>query len=152
MGDVYNVSSGTQALVASTTKTILQIASPATSRVKLNFLSVSFDGAASATPVKVTLLRQTSAGTGSSAATPAPLDIDGIAATSTCIKGCATEPASGTELYSWYVTPNGSGFALSFPPGEEPLIDDSGGTQPRLGLSINAPAAVNAIANFTFTE
>lgn len=147
MADIYNVNTGSVALTASTDKTVAQVAADANNRVRLNYLSVAFDGAASATPVTVTLERQTTAGTMSSV-TPAPLDPDAVAASSSASYDASSEPTSSTALYTWFVAPSGGLFAITFAPGEEPVIDVSG----RLGLVCNSPASVNAVVNMTFTE
>lgn len=150
MADVYTVSSGSNPVASGVAETVLQLVG-GTQRVRVNYLSVSFDGAASATPALVTVTRQTTAGT-SSAATIVPVDADSPACIATALKTFTAEPSDGVDLYQWYVTPNGGLFQVSFAPGEEIVVDTSGGTQPRLGIVVNVPTACNVVANFAFTE
>ena len=147
MADVYNVSTGAVALVASTEKTVLQVATDANNRAKVGYISVSFDGAASASPALVQMERQTTAGTMSSV-TPAPLDPDAPACSTTAQYNATAEPTSGTKLFDWYVVPNGGLFAITFAPGEEPVVDVSG----RIGITVNSPASCNCTVNMTFVE
>lgn len=147
MADAYNVSTGSVALVAATEKTVVQVATDASNRAKVGYISVAFDGAASASPATVTLIRQTTAGT-TSAVTPAPLDPAAPACSTTAGKDASAEPTAGTILYTWFIVPNGGLFAIVFAPCEEPTVDVSG----RLGVTIDSPASCNATVNMTFVE
>lgn len=148
--DLYTVNSGAVSLTAATLKSILQIATPSTTRAKLVSFSISFNSVTSSdAPAVVDLLRQTTAGTGGTSATVAPLDPDAPAAQSTGLYNISSaEPTAGNVLWSGYVTPVGGLFVLNFAEGEEPILDISS----RIGLRVNSPSAVSAIATLTFAE
>lgn len=150
MADVYTVSSGSNAVASGVAETVLQLVG-GTKRLRVSYVSVSFDGAASGVPALVTVTRQTTAGT-SSAATIVPIDADSPACIATAVKTFTVEPTDGATLYEWYVTPNGGLFQVNFAPGEEIVVDTSGGTEPRLGIVVNVPTACNVVANFAFSE
>jgi hypothetical protein len=145
--DSYILSTDTVALSTATAKTVAHIATPATGRIKLSYISIAMDGAASATPARVDLLRQTTAGTATST-TPNPIDPDAPASLTTCTKNCTSEPTASTILYSWYIPNGGQTFMINFAPGEEPLVQESG----RIGIRINSPLACNSITNISFIE
>lgn len=145
--DNYVLNSGTVALTASTTKTVAQIATPSTQRIVVNYLSIAFDGAASAVPAKVDLLRQTTAGTGS-VGTAYPLDPNSPSSLTTCMTGATVEPTASTVLFSWYVVPNGGLFMVNFAPGEEVRVDEND----RIGVRVNSPSSCNTIVNIGFLE
>lgn len=150
--DLYSITTPATSLSAATTKTLLQAATSANKRLRVTGFSISFNSVTSShAAVVVDLLRQTSAGTGTSV-TAAPIDGDAPAATATCLRSHSAEPASGDVLWSGFVTPVGGLFVYNFAPGEEPLVDTSGGFQPRIGLRATAPSAVDAIATLTFAE
>lgn len=148
--DLYSVNSGVVSLSAATAKTVLQIATPATTRAKVVGFSVSFNSVtASDAPAVVDFLRQTTAGTGGTSATLAPLDPDAPASQVTGLYDInAAEPTGGNVLWSGYVTPVGGLFVYNFADGEEPILDISN----RVGIRINSPSAVSAIATLTYAE
>lgn len=145
--DSYVLSTDVVALNAATPKTVAHISTPTTQRIKLTYISVALDGAASATPVRVDLVRQTTAGTATTV-TPNPIDLDAPASLTTCSKNATSEPTAGVILYSWYVAAGGQTFMVNFAPGEEPIVQESA----RIGLRITAPAACNSITNIGFVE
>lgn len=150
--DLYTINSTATSLSAATAKTLLQAASPADKRLWVHSFSVSFNSVTSSdAPVVVDLMRQTTAGTGTSV-TPVPLDGNAPASTSTCLRSHTVEPSSGDILWSGYVTPVGGLFVYTFSPGEEPIVDESGGFQPRIALRATSPSAVSVIASLTFAE
>jgi hypothetical protein len=147
MADVYSITTTSTAVAIATPQTLLQLEAPSDKRVRLQFLSVSFDGAASATPAKVHLLRQTTAGTATTD-TATPLDMDAPAAGTTCRRLYTVEPTDGDILFSWFATPSGSAFSISFAPGEEPVIPESG----RLAVKVESQVGLNAFASMQFAE
>lgn len=150
--ELYTINSTATSLSAATTKTLLQAASPADKRLRVTGFSISFNSVTTSdVPVTVDLLRQTTAGTGTSV-TPAPLDGNAPASTSTCLRSHSAEPSAGDVLWSGFVTPVGGLFVYNFAPGEEPIVDESGGYQPRIGIRATSPSAVDAIATLTFAE
>lgn len=130
---------GAIALSAATAKTILQVAAPSNQRLAVKGFGVFFDGTSgSAVPVAVELLRQSTAGTMSSA-TPVPDDDDWTETIqSTCQKTATVEPTAGSVLRRYDVPPT-SGYERSYAPDEEIHIKGGG----RLGLRCTAPASVN---------
>src|SRR5438477_3250357 len=94
-------------------KTIAQIAAASTDRLELIEWSMSFNGtSASAVPVLVQLNRQTSAGTGGVATTPALQDLADAASASTGLTGplaavWTAEPTAGVIIYQYYFPPVG---------------------------------------------
>lgn len=148
--DLYTLNSGAVSLSASTAKTVLQIATPSSTRAKIVGFSISFNSVTTTdAPAVVDLLRQTTAGTGGSSATLAPLDPDAPASQSTGLYDISSaEPSAGSVLWSGYVTPVGGLFVYNFADGEEPVLDVSN----RIGIRVNSPAAVSAIATLTYAE
>lgn len=150
--DLYTINSTATSLSAATAMTLLQAASPSDKRLRVVSFSISFNSVTSSdVPVTVDLLRQTNAGTGTSV-TPAKIDGSSPASTATCLRSHSSEPSSGDVLWSGFVTPVGGLFVMNFAPGEEPVVDASGGYQPRIGLRATAPSAVSAIATLTYAE
>lgn len=136
------------ALTAATAKTVLQLVAAANHRVKLLGWGVYFDGqSATAEPVQVRLLRQTSAGTMTSL-TATKRD-DSLAETlQTAGQHTATaEPTAGDVLEVKEVHPQG-GFEVWYPFGQEVIV----GGGDRVGLELTAPATVNARAQMIFEE
>ena len=136
------------ALVADTAKTILQLIAPANHRLKVIGWGVFFDGtSATAQPVKVELLRQTSAGT-MSANTPVKWD-DSLAETlqTTAQDSATVEPSAGDILERKEVHPQTS-YEKIFPLSQEPIV----GGGDRIGIRCEADAGVNVRAEITFEE
>lgn len=148
--DLYSLNSGAVSLSAATVKTVLQLVTPSTTRAKVTGFSVSFNSVTSSdAPAVVDLLRQTTAGTGGSAATMAAMDPDAPAALCSGLYDISSaEPSSGNVLWTGYVTPVGGLFVYNFADGEEPVLDISN----RVGIRINSPSAVSAIATLTYAE
>ena len=150
----YIASSGTVAASVGALKTILQVAAGSADRLLITEIGVTFDGVnASAVPVVVNLQRQTTSGSGPGATiTPILLDPADGAAHASAVAGptpgaWTTEPTAGDILRSWTVPPT-SGLILQFPLDVQPRVGLSG----RIALTINAPAAVDAVAYIEWTE
>ena len=137
------------ALSAATARTVLQVVAASNHRVKVPEWGVSFDGASNtAVPVLVELVRQSSAGSGSSAVTLSKADesTDETLQT-TAIDGCTSEPTGSEVIHAELVHPQ-AGYTWQSQFGGELLI--KGGT--RLGLRCTAPAGVNCKARITLEE
>jgi len=138
---------GEIALVAATAKTILQWVMPTNQRGDLRSVAVGFDGInPTAEPVQVELLRQTTAGTMSSATVVK----DSAAAEtpqSTAQKNATAEPTAGDVLRRWEVHPQAGTSVEKFDKRE---MEMAGGT--RLGLRCTAPANVNVTASMSVEE
>jgi hypothetical protein len=136
------------ALSAATAKTVLQLIAPTNHRLKLLRWKVSFDGiSTTAEPVKVVLMRQTTAGTMTSL-TIRKAD-DSIAETlqATAQHTATAEPTSGEILDAVDIHPQ-SGYESTYNLGQEDIV----GGGDRVGIVCTAPAGVNVIAQIRYEE
>jgi uncharacterized membrane protein len=135
------------ALSAATVKTVVQVTAPANHRVKILGWGVFFDGAsATAVPVRVRLLKQTSSGT------MTPLTLRQTSARVETTQSIAThtataEPTAGDIVDIILVHPQ-QGYEIKYTPGQEIVL---GGGE-RIGIDCNAPATVNVTAKILFEE
>lgn len=129
-------------------KTLLQLVAAANHRVLVIEWSVSFNGIDNtAEPIKVSLARQTTAGT-SSALTPEKMNEGDDETLQTTARHTATvEPTTGNSIAREKVHPQG-GFTWQAPPGGKIVI--KGGN--RLGWIITAPAAIAVELRAVFEE
>lgn len=148
MADLFGVAQTVEvALAAATAKTIIQLVAPANHRVKVLGWGVSFDGtSATAEPVQVRLLRQTTAGT-MSALTPVLTRTAAETIQSTAQHTATAEPTAGDVLDAIEVHPQGA-YEKQCIPGQEFVIGTSG----RIGIECTAPAIVNVRAKLFFEE
>lgn len=137
------------AFSAGLAKTIIQLTAPTNHRVKLLRWKISFDGVSpTEAPVQVRLLRQTSAGVMNSL-NPVKQD-DSISDTLLCTGSSgygSTEPSASDVLDNVEVHPQ-SGYEVIYPYGMEVIV----GGGDRIGIEVNAPAAVNGRAVVVFEE
>jgi hypothetical protein len=120
--------------VAGTAKTMLQLVAPAQQRGDLRSIAVGFDGTnPSAEPFTVELLRQTTAGTMSSA-TPVKDSAGAETIQFTAQKNATAEPTAGDVLRRWEHHPQAGSFERAFDKRE---VEIPGGT--RLGLRVTCP-------------
>lgn len=135
------------ALSAGTAKTVLQLVAASNHLVKVKSWGVFFDGtSASAEPVQVRLLRQTTAGTMTSL-TPVERSNHGATLQTTAQHTATAEPTAGNILAAREVHPQ-AGYQEIFPAGDEIIIGSAG----RLGIECTAPANVNVRAEIVFEE
>lgn len=135
------------ALSAATAKTVLQITAPTNQRVRVKEWGVFFDGVSTTgEPVQVRVLRQTTAGTMSSA-TPVARDGHTETVQTTASHTATAEPTAGNVLDVVEVHPQ-SGYEKIFPLGDEIIVPGGG----RLGIECTAPAGVNVRAKIAFEE
>jgi hypothetical protein len=137
------------ALVAATAKTILQVVAPTNQRVAIKGFSVSFDGtSATAEPVQVDLVKQTTAGT-MTAATPVAEQVGLGSETiqTTALKNATAEPTTTDVLRRYEIHPQ-TGREVRFSIDDEIVM--AGGT--RVGIRCTAPANVNALAHMSLEE
>ncbi len=145
------------ALVAATTKTVLQVATPSTTDIRVLGWGVSFDAAANATPVICHLIDTAVAATVGTSFTPDLWGNPGSSA-SLCIGGTgATGYNFGTEgtitgiprmLDMQHVHPQ-SGYAVWFP---EVRIQPRVAASSFLRLRCKAPAGVNVLPWIVWAE
>lgn len=146
MADKYTLSVDNVSLVAATAKTVVQVATPATTRARLCSVEVGFQGVTSTdVPVLVELLRQTTAGTGT-ATTPAPLDPAAPASLATGLANHTAEPTAGTVIKRWRLTPAGGVLVIPFYGDEQPVL----GVSSWMGLRCTAAANTTVNAQITF--
>lgn len=147
---VYSITGeAEEALAAATAETVLQLIGHASCKAKIVEWGVSFDGtSATAEPVRVRLLRQTTAGT-ATAASEVAWDPDNPTASCAGFHSFTAEPTSGDVLVDLDVHPQ-AGIIVQYPLGREPVIDNS--TASRMGLVLTAPAIVNAAAWLVWEE
>lgn len=135
------------ALAAATEKTVLQIVAPANQRLRIKRWGVFFDGISSTDePVVVKLLRQTDAGT-MTALTPVKQVVGSETIQTTAQYNASAEPTGGDVIDGAEVHPQ-SGYEVIVP-FDMPIEVAGGG---RIGISCNAPAAVNVKAKIVFEE
>lgn len=136
----YVCASGSVALVASATKTIVLV-NPAVVGIRLTEVGVSFDPAAAVVAPRVELYRVTTIGSpagsgGVIVKANAPLD---VASQSAALTNLTTEPTAVEVLRQWFIQPAGGLFVLQHPLGREPATSGAGA---RIGLRIVTAAAV----------
>lgn len=148
MADVFVTAQTNEiALVAATTKTVLQIFPPANRRLRIRSWGVFFDGTSETNePVQVELLRQTTAGT-MSALTLVDKQDSGEVIQTAATQNASAEPAADAILDVAEVHPQ-TGYEKFYHPGEEVKVAGSS----RLGIRCTAPAGVNVRAKMEFEE
>lgn len=134
-----------QALTAATAKTALQVKAPTSQRIAIQQISISFDDTVNTDkPVKVVVLRQTTAGTQSGSAATIKIKDNDIATAiqSTVLDGYTVEPTPGDFHWTGFIHPQ-TGVIIPLPiPGE--IILAGGG---RLGIQCTAPNNVNVLVS-----
>lgn len=141
---------GEEAIVGTTTETLLQLRGSTVVKTKVIAWGVSFDSATAAdAPVVVRLLFQTTDGT-ASAATEVPLDPDNPTANTTAFHTFTAEPTAGGVVESHEVFAQGGNLIREYPPGREPTLDNA--TTSRIGIDVTAPTGCNALAWIHFEE
>lgn len=136
------------ALAAATAKTALQLQAPVNQLVKVLGWGVYFDGVtASAVPVAVRVLRQTSAGTMSTGVGQS-LSARAASVLTTVRYNATAEPTnSAVELDRITCHPQ-QWYEVRFPAGQEIIVDSSG----YVGIECTAGAVVNVRAKLIFEE
>lgn len=163
MAQVYFAANGAspttaaQVVVATGTaiKTLLQIATPSTTSIKVIEWGISFDGAAAATPIKVELLQTDVAATSGSSLTPT-LWGDANQPASLCVGGtgatCYTPSAEGTitatRIADVQLLPPTQPYLKQFPLGREFHVPVS----KFLRVRVTAGTTVNAYCYIIWEE
>lgn len=149
MASVYSVTTETEEALTTSVETVLQLRGATTVKAKVIEWGISFDStSATAEPVRVRLLRQTTDGTGTGA-TEVAWDPDNPTANVTAFNTFSAEPTAGEVLAEYHCHPQ-SGIVIQYPLGREPVIDNA--TTSRLGIDVLAPAAVNCTAYLCWEE
>ena len=139
-----------EVIASAATETLVQVVTGATAKARIKEWGVSFDGVdATKTPIRVDLLRQTTAGT-SAALTLVKNDPDDVAALASALQDFSAEPTPGDILWTEYVTPAGGFDRVQLPLGEEIVMQES----ERIGLRVVVPTGsnCNATAYIRFEE
>lgn len=134
-------------LSAATAKTVIQVVAASNHKVKVLRWGVFFDGtSATAEPVQVRLLRQSTAGTMSSL-TPTKQTTDSETVQTTAQHTATAEPTAGDVLDICEVHPQ-SGYEVVLTPDNYIWVAGGG----RIGIECTAPATVNVRAKIVFEE
>lgn len=150
MASIFSVTTETEEALTTSVETVLQLRGSTAVKAKIVEWGISFDStSATAEPVRVRLLRQTTDGTGTGA-TEVAWDPDNPTANCAALHTFSgTEPTAGDVLMETHVHPQG-GFLIQYPLGREPTLDNA--TTSRIGIDVLAPAAVNACAWLVWEE
>ena len=126
------------ALTAATERTIIQVLAATGVPLRVLGFGVFFDASAAAEPVQIKILRQTTAGSGSTAVTVRKITSATYTVQATAIKSPTSEPTAGDILAVYEVSPM-FGYEKMFD--ESQIIEVPG--DGRLGFSCKEPAGVN---------
>lgn len=147
----YSVSVADEAVAAATVETLIQVVAGANKPVRIARWGISFNGVTvTDQPVKVELLRLTSAGT-SSAFVPKKMDPVSEASVAQGLTSHTAEPVAGDILEIHRVSPAGGNLVEAYSagyPDERPIVAPSG----RIGIRVLAQNAVNVTAFIIFDE
>lgn len=137
-----------QITTGTSAKTLLQLVAASNHAALIDEISISFNGTSNtAEPIKVDVLRQTSAGTMSSLTlVKDPDDWDETMQT-TAQHTATAEPTAGDVLMSEHIHAQ-QGYTWQAPFGREIKI----GGSDRLGIRVTAPASVSAIVRVAGQE
>ncbi len=141
-GATAQVNTGTAA------KTILQIVAAANHGVKIDELSISFEGTSNTNaPIQVRVLRQTTAGTMTALTLVKDPDDSDETIQTTAQHTATAEPTAGDVLMTELIHPQ-TGWSWQAPFGRETKI----GGGDRLGIEVTAANAVDCVARFAGEE
>lgn len=146
--NVVVTTEGELALTAAAAKTIIQLVPATNVDIAMRGFSVSFDGvSATAEPVQVDLVVQTSAGT-MTAATPVRERVGDTGTIQTAAQKNATAEPTTTDVLRRYNIHPQTGREIRFGLDDEIVV--KGGQ--RLGLRCTAPATVNVVGHMALEE
>ncbi len=151
--DIYSQTVSNNPLGAGVPETVLQLVGVATLRAQVTKITLSFDGVSStAEPVDVFLLLQDTAGT-SSAGTIAKLDVAAPTANLTSRITFTAEPTTDSnEFWRAMIHPQGGLYEINWAIGDKTAPMTPLASPLRIGLKMNAPAAVNVSATIQWVE
>lgn len=138
-------------------KTMLQIATPSSSELRIVEWGISFDGSAAATPIKCELLQTDVAATVTAhvaAGVPALDSTAGtnpvvtLGTTATGYTATAEGTITATRMFDAQFVPPTTGYAKQFMPDSRPIL----GVSKFLRVRVTAGAAVNATCYVIFDE
>ena len=145
----FRVSSGEEALAASTAETVVQLVAAANHRVKITEYTISFKGtSATDTPVRCRIFRQTGAGT-SAAATVVKDDVSTDETLQTTARNAFTvEPTTDDALIDEFEVHPQPGTKVFLPLAQEILVAGGG----RVGFKLTAAQAQTAVVSIGAEE
>jgi hypothetical protein len=136
----YTVRTGSTALTAASTKSLILVAPGAKGLVPTQF-SFSADGSAAAAGIGLELYRVTTLGSPAGTTGTVVKAVEGAgAALATALTILTTEPTTVEVIYDWFVTPFGGLYHLQLPLGREVQAAASGA---RFGLRYTTPSGVS---------
>lgn len=139
------------ALAANTPKTILQLIAPTNQRLLLKKIAFFFDGVSSTgEPVIVKLIKQSTAGSGGTSATPVMIGAGSETLQATGLYGITTEPTAVATLDLWEIHPQQGWQEMISIDLPYPVV--GGG---RTGLQVTLPVgatAINALGKYIYEE
>lgn len=137
-----------QIATGTSAKTLLQVVAASNHKVLIDEISISFNGVSNtAEPIKVDILRQTTAGTMSALTLVKDPDDWGETIQTTAQHTSTSEPTAGDVLLSEHVHPQ-QGYTWQAPFGRAIAI----GGGDRLGIRVTAAASVSAITRVAGEE
>ena len=149
MASIYSVTTETEEALTTSVETVLQLRGSTACKAKIIEWGISFDStSATAEPVRVRLLRQTTDGT-ATGASEVKWDPASGTANCTAFHTFTAEPTAGDVLAEYHCHPQ-SGIVIQYPLGREPTLDIAATS--RIGIDVLAPAAVNCTAYMVFEE
>lgn len=129
-------------------KTLLQLIAASNHRVILKSFSISFKGVTTTDPpVFVRLLRQTTAGTGTSNPPVKANSSDDETLQTTGTRAMSAEPTAGDVLWSGEVHPQNAHKEF-YQWGEEDIVPGGG----RVGIEVTSSVSVSAVCVISFEE
>ena len=145
-GMIIHMPSGEVSLVAATVKTVIEATAAANHRFKLLGLEVFGKGVSTTdTPILVSLVRKTAAGTGT-AGTEVKNDPDDAGTIQTSfVANNTVEGTIGDVLKNWEVHPQ-TGLIVYFPLGQEVIVPTAGIVAVRCTAAQAQTVSVNLIA------
>lgn len=137
-------------LSAATAKTVLQIVSPSTRRLKIVEFGIGFSSTSATDPTVLCEFRQQSTAGTSSAGSMLLTDLLDPAALSSSLITFTAEPTDTAEVGPgpFQVTPIGGLFVYQFPEGEELKMNVS----QRVGMRLNSPNALTNVAGYILVQ
>ena len=153
MPSVYSITTeGEEALAAATAETVLQLVASTAVSPKIVEWGLSFDStSATAQPVVVRLLWQTSTSEGgASAATEVAWDRRTAQGAKAVGRHTFTSESTAPTCFATYNVHPQAGIVVQYPLGREPVLDNS--TLSRFGIECTAPAVVNVVGYLAWEE
>jgi len=148
MAGLLVVAQTDEVATATTQKTMVQIIAPANQRLLVHEISISFDGTSNtAEPIRVQVVRQTSAGTATTLTLVKWNDDDTETIQTTATNNATVEPTSTDVVMQEQVHPQG-GFNWQAQYGKAIVVPGGG----RLAIAVKSGAVVNGAVRMLVEE